>query len=88
MSVTIKELTDVVAASAGITKVAADKVVTDLFAAISAGVKGNQDVVIRNFGRFYTHERAARKGRNPRTGEAIDIASKTVIKFTPRGDLK
>lgn len=88
MSVTIKELTANVAASAGITKVAAEKVVSELFDYITTSIKDDQDVVIRNFGRFYNHTRPARQGRNPRTGAVINIAPKTVIKLAPRGDLK
>ena len=88
MSITIKELTSNVAESAGITKVAAEKVVHNLFQLISDNLSNNETVVVKNFGRFYSHTRPARKGRNPKTGEAINIPSKTVIKFAPRGDLK
>jgi DNA-binding protein HU-beta len=88
MTITIKELTATVAESAGITKVAAEKVVGDLFDLISSSLKDGDEVVVRNFGRFYGHTRPARKGRNPRTGAVIDIPSKTVIKLAPRGDLK
>lgn len=88
MTITIKELTATVAASAGITKVAAEKVVVDLFNDITDTLKSGEEVVVRNFGRFYSHTRPARKGRNPRSGEEIDIPSKTIIKLAPRGDLK
>lgn len=88
MTITIKELVSTVAESAGISKVAAEKTIVDLFATMSAELKSSGEVVVRDFGRFYTHTRPARKGRNPKTGEAIDIASKTVIKFAPRGALK
>ena len=88
MTITIKELTATVSASAGITKVAAEKAIVDLFDTISSTLKNGDEVVVRNFGRFYGHTRPARKGRNPRTGTTIDIPSKTVIKLAPRGDLK
>lgn len=88
MTITIKELTTTVAGTAGVSKVLAEKTIEDLFASISTALKDGGEVVVRNFGRFYTHTRPARKGRNPKTGQAIDIAAKTIIKFTPRGDLK
>jgi len=87
-AITIKELTNIVAGSADITKVAAEKVITEIFDAITTTLKEGDEVVVRNFGRFYAHTRPARKGRNPRSGEVIDIASKTVFKLAPRGDLK
>ena len=88
MSITIKELTDTVAREAGITKVSAEKVVESMFGQISSNLKQGNEVVVRNFGRFHIHTRPARKGRNPKTGEAINIPSKAVIKFSPRGDMK
>lgn len=88
MSITIKELSAVVSETAGITKVLAEDVIAALFTEISDSLKRDEDVVVRNFGRFYTHTRPARNGRNPKTGEAIQISSKTVIKLSPRGDLK
>jgi DNA-binding protein HU-beta len=87
-AVTIKELTTVVAESAGTTKVVAERAIDDLFSEITASLKEGDEVIIRNFGRFYIHTRPARNGRNPKTGESIKIAAKTVIKFSPRGDLK
>jgi DNA-binding protein HU-beta len=87
-AITIKELTNEVSTSAGISKVAAEKVVTDLFGLITSSLHSGNDVVVKNFGRFYNHTRPARKGRNPMTGAAIDIQAKTIIKLAPRGDLK
>ncbi len=88
MSVTIKELINVVAASADITKVAAEKVIIDLFSSMTEAIKEGNDVTVRDFGRFYSKERPARAARNPKTGEAIQVEAKTVIKFVPRGELK
>jgi DNA-binding protein HU-beta len=87
-AITIKELTTTVSESAHTTKVAAEKVINDLFSSITSALKDHDEVVIRDFGRFYVHTRPARKGRNPKTGESIQIAAKHVIKFSPRGALK
>jgi nucleoid DNA-binding protein len=77
-AITIKELTNEVSTSAGIS----------LFGLITSSLHSGNDVVVKNFGRFYNHTRPARKGRNPMTGAAIDIQAKTIIKLAPRGDLK
>lgn len=87
MAITIKELTANVAASVGITKVAAEKVIASVFTEICDALKDGEQVVVRDFGRFYNHTRPARKGRNPKTGAVINIAEKTVIKLAPRGSL-
>lgn len=50
-------------------------------------VAGNQ-VVLAGFGTFETRERAARTGRNPQTGESLDIAASTSAAFKPAAALK
>ena len=47
-----------------------------------------EDIQIIGFGRFTTKDNAARTGRNPKTGEAIEIPAKTVPKFVPGAALK
>jgi DNA-binding protein HU-beta len=88
MSITTKEQIDVIAASAGVTKVVAEKVLTDLVGVFAKALHSGEEVIIKGFGRFSTKERAARVGRNPKTGAALNIPAKTVIKFTPRGQMK
>ena len=86
-TLTIKELIEQVATETGSTKVAAEKLIEGIFTTISTNIKNGNDVVIRNFGSFFLHTRPARKGRNPKTGVALDIPSKTLIKFRTRGTL-
>lgn len=50
-------------------------------------LKGSK-ITIPEFGTFKIAERKARKGRNPQTGEAIDIPAKKSVKFTPCADLR
>jgi integration host factor subunit beta len=45
-------------------------------------------VELRGFGAFSTRERGARKGRNPRTGEAVDVPAKSVPYFRPGKDMR
>ena len=72
----------------GATKKAAEELLDVLFGTIGASIQDGQEVTIKNFGRFYLAQRAARTAHNPHTGEAIAVPAKQVIKFTPRGDLK
>jgi DNA-binding protein HU-beta len=61
------------------TKKAAGEAVEAVLAAIAQGIKKDKEVAVIGFGTFKVKTRAARKGRNPKTGEAIKIkASKTV----------
>lgn len=55
---------------------------------ISSGVKKDGSVQIIGFGTFKISERAARTGRNPKTGEAMQIAASKTIRFNPSSNLK
>ncbi len=59
-----------------------------VFADITAELKINGQASVKGFGKFTVIERAARPGRNPRTGEAVQIEAKRVVKFTPAKALK
>ena len=82
------ELVAQVANSASLSKAAAEKVVAATFEAITNALKGGDDVRIAGFGTFAVSKRAARSGRNPRTGETIEIAASSAAKFTPAKALK
>ena len=82
------ELTASVAEAAGINKAAADKAIDAVFDAITAALKKGDDVRLVGFGTFSVSERAAREGKNPRTGEAIRIAASKAPKFTAGKGLK
>lgn len=69
------ELVDAVADSADISKAAASRAVDGLVAAISNALKNGDQVSLVGFGTFAVKDRAARTGRNPRTGETINIAA-------------
>lgn len=88
MSITIKEITDAVAAEQGITKKAAEQAIVSAFGAITSALKSGQEVTVRDFGRFYPKTRDARVARNPRTGEQVNVPAKTVYRFAPRGAMK
>lgn len=73
-------------------KTAAGRVFDAIFdtsnGAIAEAVQAGKNVKIPGFGKFATRKRAARKGRNPRTGAEIDIPEATVITFSPGKGLK
>lgn len=75
------ELISAMAESAGITKVQAEKALTAFTDSVVSALKKKDKVSLIGFGTFSASERAARTGRNPRTGESIQIAAKTVAKF-------
>jgi len=76
-----KELIDAVAGAAGLTKADAGKAVDAVTDAITKTLSKGDDVRLIGFGTFSVGKRAARTGRNPRTGKEIKIAAKKVAKF-------
>jgi DNA-binding protein HU-beta len=60
----------------------------NLFAVIADALKKGDAIAISGFGNFKPVKRAARKGRNPRTGQEIKIPASTTVKFTPGKALK
>jgi len=70
-----QDLVEAVAESADITKAAAGRAVDGFISAISDALSKGDQVSLVGFGTFLVRERAARTGRNPRTGEPIEIAA-------------
>ena len=64
-----------------------EKMLDCFFEAICAQLAQGGRVELRGFGAFSTRERDARVGRNPRTGEAVDVPSKRVPYFKPGKDM-
>ncbi|HIK31101.1 MAG TPA: HU family DNA-binding protein [Oscillatoriales cyanobacterium M59_W2019_021] len=76
------ELIDAVAAKAGVTKKEADAVLTAALEAIVEAVSSNDKVTLVGFGSFESRERKAREGRNPKTGEKMEIPATKVPAFS------
>jgi DNA-binding protein HU-beta len=57
------------------------------FDAISEALQAGEEVRIHGFGSFKTAQRAARMGRNPRTGEAVKVPARRVVRFAPSTSL-
>jgi len=82
------ELIDAIAASADIPKAAAGRALDATVDAITNALKDGDQVVLVGFGTFAVKERAARTGRNPQTGQPIEIAAAKVPGFKPGKALK
>jgi DNA-binding protein HU-beta len=74
--------------TADISKAAAGRAVEAMIGAVRTSLKKGQMVTIVGFGTFYVGKRAARSGRNPRTGAAIKIKAAKVPKFRAGKALK
>jgi len=82
------ELVEAVAEAAGLTKTDAAKAVDATFAAITKALKGGDRVPIVGFGTFSVAKRAAREGRNPRTGDIVEIPARNAVTFKAGSALK
>ena len=82
------ELVDAVAGKAELSKTAASKAVEAVFESITGALKGGGEVRLVGFGTFSVASRAASEGRNPRTGEKIQIPASKLPKFRAGKGLK
>ena len=82
------DLIDQVADAADLSKAAAGRAVDAALDAVTQSLKQSEPVSLVGFGTFLVRERAARKGRNPQTGENIDIAASRAAAFKPGKALK
>ena len=82
------ELIAKVAEQVELEKAQAGRVVEAVLAAVSDSLKAGEKVSLQSLGIFDIADRAARQGRNPATGETIQIAASKVVKFRPTKALK
>jgi DNA-binding protein HU-beta len=76
-----RELVDAIAQDAGLSKVDAENALNSFVSCVTAALAGGSNVQLIGFGTFSISARAARPGRNPKTGAAIQIEAKKVAKF-------
>lgn len=88
MSVTKKELIELVAKKGNLTNKAAKQAVKVMLDGIRDSLKRGEKVVITGFGTFSVRTRKERKGRNPKTGETIKITARKAPGFTAGKSLK
>lgn len=83
-----EDLARLVSDEAGITQKAAGQMVDTVIEGISSALENGDSVSLLGFGSFKVVERSAREGRNPRTGEKIQIPASKSVKFAPGKLLK
>jgi DNA-binding protein HU-beta len=76
------ELVNYIAQKSGLSKKDADAALDAFVEGVIEAVKENDSVTLVGFGTFKSSERSARKGRNPRTGEELDIPAMRVPSFS------
>ena len=81
------DLINKVAEEANLTKAQATDALASVINCIGECLKDGDKVSLVGFGTFSTSDRAARDGRNPKTGETIRIPARTVVKFKPGKEL-
>lgn len=83
------ELVEKIYVKAGLpSKAKAEEALDAMIGCLRDALVAGDTITFTGFGSFKVNTRAARKGRNPRTGEEIDIPASKVIKFTPGKPLK
>ncbi|MGE4602144.1 MAG: HU family DNA-binding protein, partial [Planctomycetota bacterium] len=82
------DLVAVVQGNLGESKAGAERAVNAVVDAIKTGVKKDNSVQVVGFGTFSVRHRAARKGRNPQTGETIQIKASKSVAFKPSKNFK
>jgi DNA-binding protein HU-beta len=82
------QLIDQVATELGESKASASRAVEAVIASITNGIKEDENVTIVGFGTFTRKNRAARTGRNPATGEPMQIKASKTVGFRPSQALK
>lgn len=82
------DLAERLAEAHGLTKADARKYVDSVFEAIVDAAAKGEEVALNGFGKFKVKESAAREGRNPATGETIQIAASKKLAFSPAKAVK
>ena len=82
------ELVEAIANESELSKADSERALNAFVSCIGTALKKGETVQLVGFGTYSVSQRGARVGKNPRTGEAIKIAARTVPKFTPGKGLK
>jgi DNA-binding protein HU-beta len=86
--VNITDLAERVVNTHGLTKTQVKSLIESTFAAIAEAACSGEEVSLSGFGRFKVTERAARQGRNPVTGEVIQIPASKKLAFIPAKNIR
>jgi len=86
--VTKKEIVKTISEEIGLTQLKTKEIVQKTFDAIVETLVDEGRIELRNFGVFEVKKRAARKARNPRTGDRVDVPEKYVVTFKPGKEME
>jgi len=86
--VTKKEIVKTISEEIGLTQLKTKEIVQKTFDAIVETLVDERRIELRNFGVFEVKKRAARKARNPRTGQRVDVPEKFVVTFKPGKEME
>jgi nucleoid DNA-binding protein len=86
--VTKKEIVKTISEEIGMTQLKTKEIVQKTFDAIVETLVDEKRIELRNFGVFEVKKRAARKARNPRTGDRVDVPEKFVVTFKPGKEME
>ncbi|SFH52799.1 HU family DNA-binding protein [Planctomicrobium piriforme] len=85
---TKKEIVKTISEECGLTQLKTKEIVQKTFEAIIDTLVTESRIELRNFGVFEVKKRAARKARNPRSGERVDVPEKFVVTFKPGKEME
>ncbi len=85
---TKKEIVKTISEEIGLTQLKTKEIVQKTFDAIVETLVEGRRIELRNFGVFEVKKRAARKARNPRTGDRVDVPEKFVVTFKPGKEME
>ena len=85
---TKKEIVKTISEEIGLTQLKTKEIVQKTFDAIVETLVEDGRIELRNFGVFEVKQRAARKARNPRTGQRVDVPEKSVVTFKPGKEME
>lgn len=85
---TKKEIVKTISEECGLTQLKTKEIVQKTFEAIIDTLVSETRIELRNFGVFEVKKRAARKARNPRSGERVDVPEKYVVTFKPGKEME
>lgn len=85
---TKKEIVKTISEEIGLTQLKTKEIVQKTFDAIVRSLVDERRIELRNFGVFEVKKRAARKARNPRTGQRVEVPEKFVVTFKPGKEME
>ncbi len=88
MTITRREFTEVLKDKTQFSPTECGQIVDELFETIAESLERGENVKISGFGSFQVREKRARKGRNPQTGQQMEISARRVVTFKPSYLLK